>query len=56
MEAKGDSKLKLLNLNLGIKIDNNEDVIKLINKEKVDIVTFQEAMQGKENTVKGSKY
>lgn len=51
MEAKGDSKLKLLNLNLGIKIDNNEDVIKLINKEKVDIVTFQEAMRGKENTV-----
>ncbi len=30
--------MKLLNLNLGIKLDNSKDVIKLIKAEQCDIV------------------
>ncbi|MCM1052550.1 MAG: hypothetical protein NC483_01045 [Ruminococcus sp.] len=43
--------MKLLNLNIGIKIDNNKQVIDLISKEKYDIVTIQEVMRGIDKTV-----
>lgn len=43
--------MKLLNPNLGIKLDNNEDVISLIKEEQCDIVTFQEVMRKKDDTV-----
>ena len=43
--------MKLLNLNLGIKLDNNKDVIELIKKEQCDIVTFQEVMRKKDDSV-----
>ena len=36
--------MKLLNLNIGIKLDNTNLVIDLINKENSDICTFQETM------------
>ena len=39
--------LKLLNLNLGIKLDNSKDVIELIKEEQCDIVAFQEVMRKK---------
>ena len=31
--------LKLLNLNVGIKIDNNKEVIKLLNNDEYGIIT-----------------
>jgi len=37
--------LKLFNLNIGIKIDNNKEVIDLISKGKYDIITLQESMR-----------
>ena len=43
--------LKLLNLNLGIKLDNSKDVIKLIKEEQCDIVAFQEVMRKKDDSV-----
>ena len=43
--------MKLLDLNLGIKLDNNKDVIELINKEQFDIVAFQEVMRKKDDSV-----
>ena len=43
--------MKLLNLNLGIKLDNSKDVIKLIKAEQYDIVTFQEVMKKQDKTV-----
>ena len=36
--------MKLLNLNIAIKLDNNEQVLNFIKKENADICTFQEAM------------
>lgn len=42
--------MKLLNLNLCIKLDNTDKVIKLINKENADICTFQEVMNGIEES------
>lgn len=36
--------MKLFNLNVGIKLDNNKEVIELVEKENADICTFQEAM------------
>ena len=43
--------MKLLNLNLGIKLDNSKDVIKLIKEEQCDIVAFQEVMRKKDDSV-----
>ena len=43
--------MKLLNLNLGIKLDNSKDVIKLIKEEQCDIVAFQEVMRKKDDLV-----
>lgn len=37
--------MKLFNLNIGVKIDNNKNVVNLINKECYDIVTLQESMR-----------
>ena len=42
--------MKLLNLNIGIKIDNTKEVIDLIKKEEADICTIQEAMNGIEDS------
>ena len=36
--------MKLLDLNIGIKLDNNKLVLEFIKKENADICTFQEAM------------
>ena len=36
--------MKLLDLNIGIKLDNNKQVLEFIKKENTDICTFQEAM------------
>ena len=43
--------MKLLNLNLGIKLDNSKDVIELIKEEQCDIVAFQEVMRKKDDSV-----
>ena len=43
--------LKLLNLNVGIKIDNNKEVIKLLNNDEYDIITLQESMRKIDNSV-----
>jgi len=43
--------MKLLNLNIGIKIDNTLGVIDLISKDNYDIITLQEVMRGIDNTV-----
>ena len=43
--------MKLLDLNIGIKIDNNKEVVELISKEKYDIITLQEVMRKVEKTV-----
>ena len=37
--------MKLFNLNIGIKIDNNEEIIKLIKEDNYDIITLQEVMR-----------
>ena len=42
--------MRLLNLNICIKLDNNDKVIELIKQEKPDICTFQEAMNGTEQS------
>lgn len=42
--------MKLLNLNICIKLDNTDEVIKLVNKEESDICTFQEVMNAKEES------
>ena len=44
--------MKLFNLNIGIKIDNNSGVIDLINNDKYDIVTLQESMRKIDDCVK----
>lgn len=36
--------MKLLDLNIGIKLDNNNEVLELVKLEDADICTFQEAM------------
>ena len=36
--------MKLLNLNIGIKLNNNDEVVRLIRDESADICTFQESM------------
>lgn len=38
--------MKLLNLNICIKLDNTSEVIKLLEEEKADICTLQEVMNG----------
>ncbi len=43
--------MKLLNLNIGIKFDNNQDIIDLISKDNYTIVTLQEVMRGIDSTV-----
>lgn len=43
--------MKLLNLNIGIKIDNNQEVIDFISKSQYDIITFQESMRKIDDTV-----
>lgn len=43
--------MKLLNLNVGIKLDNSKDVIDLISKNQYDIVTLQELMKKIDDTV-----
>lgn len=42
--------MKLLNLNISIKLDNNEKVINLVKEENADICTFQETMNKKEDS------
>ncbi len=42
--------MKLLNLNICIKMDNTKEVIDFLKKEKADIITMQEAMHGIEDT------
>lgn len=43
--------MRLLNLNIGIKIDNSAEVIKLIKDTNSDFVTLQEATRGLETSV-----
>lgn len=43
--------MRLFNLNIGIKIDNNQEVIKLIKEDEYDIITLQEATRKLENSV-----
>lgn len=43
--------MKLLNLNVCIKLDNNEEVIKLVKEDSYDIITFQEVMRKIEDDV-----
>ena len=44
--------MKLFNLNVGMKIDNNKSVIKLIKQQPYDIITLQETMRGLDKKVK----
>lgn len=37
--------MKLFNLNIGVKIDNNKEVVDLIKNGSYDIVTLQESMR-----------
>lgn len=43
--------MKLFNLNVGIKLDNNQAVVDLITKDNYDVVTLQEAVRKLEATV-----
>lgn len=43
--------MKLLNINVCIKLDNTNNIIKLISDEKYDIITFQEVMRKIDDTV-----
>lgn len=43
--------MKLLDLNLCIKKDNNNEVIDLISNDNYDVITFQEAMRGLDSGV-----
>ena len=43
--------MKLLNLNIYMKIDNNEKIIQYINENSFDIVTFQESMRALDDSV-----
>lgn len=42
--------MKLLDLNIGIKLDNNKEVLAFIKSEDADICTFQEAMNGTQDS------
>lgn len=42
--------MKLLNLNVCIKLDNTSEVVQLVNKEAADICTFQEVMHAIEDS------
>lgn len=42
--------MKLLDLNIGIKLDNTKQVLEFIKNENADICTFQEAMNGVDNS------
>ena len=42
--------MKLLNLNICIKLDNTKEVKDFLRSEKADIITLQEAMHGIEDT------
>ena len=44
--------MRLLNLNIGIKINNTRQLIEFLKKQNADICTFQEAM----NTIDSSCY
>lgn len=46
--------MKLFNLNLGVKIDNSEEVVETIYADKYDIVTFQESMRKLSGNVKSA--
>jgi len=43
--------MKLFNLNVGIKLDNNNEVASLIRETSADIVTLQEVMRKLEDGV-----
>lgn len=43
--------MKLIDLNVSIKLDNNEKVIELFNNIESDIITLQEVMRGIDNNV-----
>lgn len=43
--------MKLLDLNVGIKLDNTKQVLKFIQNENADICTFQEAMNAVDDSV-----
>lgn len=43
--------MKLLDLNVSIKLDNNEKVIKLLNDKEYDILTLQEVVRGIDSSV-----
>ena len=43
--------LKLLDLNVCIKLDNNKEVVQFLNNDKYDIVTLQEVMRKIDDTV-----
>lgn len=45
-----EKNMKLLNLNICIKKDNNKEVIELIKEDNYDIITLQEVMRKIENT------
>lgn len=45
-----NKKMKLLDLNIGIKLDNTKQILELIKKEDADICTFQEAMNAVEDS------
>lgn len=51
IKNKKEKLMKLLDLNIGIKLDNNQKVIDLIKKEQYDIVALQESMRKIEDTV-----
>lgn len=43
--------MKLVDLNVSIKKDNNDEVIKFLKDAKADIITLQEVMRGIDKTV-----
>lgn len=43
--------MKLVDLNVSIKLDNNDKVINFLKKTKSDIITLQEVMRGMDDTV-----
>lgn len=43
--------MRLVDLNVAIKLDNNEKVIDFLKNTESDIITLQESMRGIDNTV-----
>lgn len=43
--------MRLIDLNIGIKLDNNDEVIKLLKEMDADIITLQEVTRGLDNSV-----